>query len=582
MSLLVSLLSSDSGGGGGGGTPLGNWNAATNTPTLPNPPTSADYSVGDYYTVIVAGTQFGFDFTVDDRIVVIPNGLDLQWNKETGGAVDSIIGTTNQIIVSNPTGEVTLSLPQNINIAASPTFAGLNLSGLTIDRVAITDGSKNIVSAGVTTTQLNYLNTGFANTALKVFDTDASHVLSIVPGSNLSADRALTLTTGDAARTITLSGNPTLSDWFDQSVKAAASPSFSSITAVGDINMTGTGIINLAHAPNTSTATTLGFLSSNVLLIKGEDGVNNTAPTFLLRNTSKTGAGLQYLWQNAGTTINRDSNGLVLLDGSFNIRMKFDDAGGTLTQMNVVATTGTVGSPDTTSCSSPDFSRRFITNEGVSAKAYVTLGSAATGGDFIFYCQDADGIRITAASGDTIRLGSSVTAAAGFIESTTPGSLVRISAINSTEWVAREIQGSWSSIFLGYDIGDVLVTSITLSGGGAFVKNNTVNTFTKAQSVTPVAVTSSSNHIATDSSLSNIFTHTMTENTTLDNPTNLVSGTYYTWRFIQHASAAKTLALGNLFVPMGSAYTITTTLSANSVLTALYDGTSLLYTTAQA
>ena len=110
----------------------------------------------------------------------------------------------------------------------------------------------------------------------------------------------------------------------------------------------------------------------------------------------------------------------------------------------------------------------------------------------------------------------------------------------------------------------------------------TANTFTKAQSNAPVSVTSTSNSIATDSSLSNIFTHTLTENTTLANPTNLVSGTYYTWVFTQHASAAKTLAFGNLFVPMGTAFVITTTTSAKAVLTGLYDGTSILYTYAQA
>jgi hypothetical protein len=66
--------------------------------------------------------------------------------------------------------------------------------------------------------------------ALHIFDTNASHDLIITPGSDLAADRVLTLTTGDAARTITLSGDPTLSDWFDQSVKAAASPTFANPT----------------------------------------------------------------------------------------------------------------------------------------------------------------------------------------------------------------------------------------------------------------------------------------------------------------------------------------------------------------
>lgn len=67
------------------------------------------------------------------------------------------------------------------------------------------------------------------NTGLHLLDTDASHDLIIAPGSNITVDRTLTLTTGDASRTITINGNPTLDDWFDQSVKAAATPTFAGI-----------------------------------------------------------------------------------------------------------------------------------------------------------------------------------------------------------------------------------------------------------------------------------------------------------------------------------------------------------------
>lgn len=42
------------------------------------------------------------------------------------------------------------------------------------------------------------------NNGLHVLDTNASHDLIITPGSDLSADRILTITTGDAARTISL------------------------------------------------------------------------------------------------------------------------------------------------------------------------------------------------------------------------------------------------------------------------------------------------------------------------------------------------------------------------------------------
>jgi len=57
-------------------------------------------------------------------------------------------------------------------------------------------------------------------------DSNASHRLTITTTSDLTDNRTLTLVPGDAARTITLSGDPTLNDWFDQSVKTTASPVF--------------------------------------------------------------------------------------------------------------------------------------------------------------------------------------------------------------------------------------------------------------------------------------------------------------------------------------------------------------------
>ena len=68
-----------------------------------------------------------------------------------------------------------------------------------------------------------------SNTGLHILDTDASHDLIVALASDLTQDRVLGLVTGDAARTITLSGNPTLADWFDQSVKQAASPTFTAV-----------------------------------------------------------------------------------------------------------------------------------------------------------------------------------------------------------------------------------------------------------------------------------------------------------------------------------------------------------------
>lgn len=73
-----------------------------------------------------------------------------------------------------------------------------------------------------------YLN----NTGLKVKDTNATHGLTLKPGSDLTADKTLTLTTGDADRTITLNGDTTLT---------GTNTGDQTITLTGDATGSGTG-----------------------------------------------------------------------------------------------------------------------------------------------------------------------------------------------------------------------------------------------------------------------------------------------------------------------------------------------------
>lgn len=70
-----------------------------------------------------------------------------------------------------------------------------------------------------------------------IVDTDASHYMRLDCGSNLTADRVLSVVPGDAARTVTLTGNPTLADWFDQSVKTTASPTFVTAFLSGNLGI---------------------------------------------------------------------------------------------------------------------------------------------------------------------------------------------------------------------------------------------------------------------------------------------------------------------------------------------------------
>lgn len=91
-----------------------------------------------------------------------------------------------------------------------------------------------------------------------------------------------------------------------------------------------------------------------------------------------------------------------------------------------------------------DQSGSFFTNEGAAAKAYLTLPSAKQDLVYDFVVSDSDGMRIVSGSGDTIRLYSDVTPAAGYVESTDTGSTLRVKAINDTEWIVVSSSGLWT------------------------------------------------------------------------------------------------------------------------------------------
>lgn len=117
--------------------------------------------------------------------------------------------------------------------------------------------------------------------------------------------------------------------------------------------------------------------------------------------------------------------------------------GGTLlNQVAVTASTAGSGSPNLITAAQ---SGTVWTNEGSTAVNYHTLPTAAVGLQYTFIVQDADGLRVTANTGDTIRLGTAVTATAGNIQSTQIGAAVVLVAINATVWMATSITGTWTT-----------------------------------------------------------------------------------------------------------------------------------------
>lgn len=170
----------------------------------------------------------------------------------------------------------------------------------------------------------------FPNTGLQVFDADASHRLSIVPGSNLTAARTLTLTTGDNSRTLDISAaNVTVSSFgatlTDDADAAAARTTLGLGSASTQATGTSGATVPLLNAANTwsgrqditasgSFAIPFGVASTNADAIAGpiisldrqsaSPAANDAIGAFFFygRNTTPTSvqyAGLQGVITNA-------------------------------------------------------------------------------------------------------------------------------------------------------------------------------------------------------------------------------------------------------------------------------------------
>ena len=140
------------------------------------------------------------------------------------------------------------------DVAASSTASGTLTLPAATDTLVARATIDTLENKTLTAPDING-GTADALTSLGVRSTGAGAFdLQIKSAENLTANRALTVAIGDAARTLTLSGNPTLSDWFDQSVKSSASPTFAGLT------VTKTG--NLVLGWNSDTAVFYRFQDS--------------------------------------------------------------------------------------------------------------------------------------------------------------------------------------------------------------------------------------------------------------------------------------------------------------------------------
>ena len=158
------------------------------------------------------------------------------------------------------------------------TFSSANIATACSDETG--SGSLVFATSPTLTTPIITTDITIPNSGLHVLDTNASHDLIITPGSDLTADRIFTITTGDAARTLTLSGNLTVSDTATFSANQQIAVLTFIIDGGGSAITTGVkGDLEIPFACTINRATVLLDQSGSIVIDIWKDTYANYPPT---------------------------------------------------------------------------------------------------------------------------------------------------------------------------------------------------------------------------------------------------------------------------------------------------------------
>ena len=210
----------------------------------------------------------------------------------TNTGVTQAIGTTNQVNVSPGTGvgNVTFSLPQDIHLGATPTFAGATLTALTANNAA----TEVVVSTGgvLQTRSISTIGAGtgepfltFAPDGGSLTNNRVATAGSGISFTNSGADNGtltientglLTATAGTGIGVSITAGNATITNTGVTAVNAGPGISLSG-GPTGSVTVNNAGVLSVTGTANQVTATPT---SGAVVLTLPQDIDMNASPTF--------------------------------------------------------------------------------------------------------------------------------------------------------------------------------------------------------------------------------------------------------------------------------------------------------------
>jgi hypothetical protein len=257
-----------------------------------------------------AGATSGYTF---DAKLLLPTGIALDFSAgnytvthsagnlafsgavSVGGnaSVTGTIGTTGGFTTGNPSANDTVALGTGLLSWSDMFLASGAVINFANSNYTVTHSSGTLTYSGGLTVAGAFVAQGaasFTNTGFRIFDTNASHSLIFTPGSDLTANRTLTITTGDSDRTFTLSGNLTVSGTATIPAGTAA------VLSGGQVLTGGFGATSADLGTVSSGTTTLAFATANIQrYING--GAHTLAPpssnegTIVVQVTNNASAG---------------------------------------------------------------------------------------------------------------------------------------------------------------------------------------------------------------------------------------------------------------------------------------------------
>jgi hypothetical protein len=416
--------------------------------------------------------------------------------------LNEIDGTTNQVVVTNGSGTITLSLPQSIHTGASPTFAGLTLSGFTAKAFVYADASKALVStAAPTNGQLLIGSTGAVPAVAALTGTSNQVVVTNGAGSiTLSLPQSIGTGSSPTFAGLTLSGLTAKAMLYSDASKGVVSTaaptdgqlligSTGNIPALGAITGTanqitvtlgaGTIGLNLPQNIGTGSSPTFAGVSATTFtgaLVGNASTASALSPGATINGTTFTGAANITVTAAAGTLTGTTLNATVVTSSLTSV--------GTLTSLTVSGTVTLTAAASKIVPGATSFSIR--NNADLADNLLITNAGAVT---------IRAGLTVTT-GGATVSAGGAVIA--GQITGTYAGTSLYVSGTAANTYATRihantTTDQSYGLILLaGTSVNDNAIVILDALGGGVLfqIKGNGATAFAGALTgITTLAAT---------------------------------------------------------------------------------------------